>query len=319
MLVDAHGRIIDYLRISLTKKCNFRCQYCMPESGIKSLSHNEILSYEEMFDFVKICIDNGIKKIRITGGEPLVRKDAHNFIAMIYNYAPFVDLAMTTNGYYLKSKARVLKDAGLKRINISLDTLNQQKFKLIARYDGLLQVKEGINEACKLGFKVKLNSVVMRGINDDELLDLLKFAQDINAQIRFIEYMENSHASSQISSMRSDEILNLISKTHKIKEITKSKQSPSRLFMLENGYIFGLINPHNCDFCSTCNRIRLSSEGLLIPCLYFDEGRSILKAMKSGDLASAKQILADVLANKPEKNRWQDDEISTRAFYETGG
>ena len=182
-----------------------------------------------------------------------------------------------------------------------------------------MQVKEGINEACKLGFKVKLNSVVMRGINDDELLDLLKFAQDINAQIRFIEYMENSHASSQISSMRSDEILNLISKTHKIKEITKSKQSPSRLFVLENGYIFGLINPHNCDFCSTCNRIRLSSEGLLIPCLYFDEGRSILKAMKSGDLASAKQILADVLANKPEKNRWQDDEISTRAFYETGG
>ena len=319
MLVDAYGRVIDYLRISLTKKCNFRCQYCMPKEGIKSIAHDKILSYEEMFDFVKICIDNGIKKIRITGGEPLVRKDVQNFIAMIYNYAPFIDLAMTTNGYYLKDKARSLKDAGLKRLNISLDTLNRQKFSLIARYDGFLRVMEGINEACKIGFNVKLNTVAMRGINDEELIDLLEFAKSINAQIRFIEYMENSHADSKIGSIRADEILALIAKSHSIKEITKSPQSPSRLFMLENGYIFGLINPHNCDFCSTCNRIRLSSEGLLIPCLYFDEGRSILKAMKCGDLASARQILADVLANKPEKNRWQSGEISARAFYETGG
>lgn len=319
MLIDAYGRVIDYIRISLTSKCNFRCQYCMSEDGVPDIAHQNVLSYEQMFDFVKICIDGGVKKVRITGGEPLVRRGVESFISMIYNYAPYIDLAMTTNGYYLKQKASALKDAGLKRLNISLDTLDARKFCIIARRDGFERVIEGINEACALNFNVKLNTVAMRGVNDNELLSLIDYAASMNAQIRFIEYMENIHASTKIGSMSADDILQIIATKHEISEITKSPHSPSRLFKLENGYIFGLINPHNCDFCSTCNRIRLSSEGLLIPCLYFDEGRSILKAMQAGDISAAKQILADVLANKPEKNRWQSGEISARAFYETGG
>ena len=319
MLIDAYGRVIDYLRISLTQRCNFRCQYCMPESGVELGKHENMLSHEEMFEFVKICIDNGIKKVRISGGEPLVRKGAEDFIAMIFAYAPHIDLAMTTNGYFLAAKAQALKNAGLKRLNISLDTLNNEKFKQIARRDGLEQVLQGIEAAKSEGLGIKLNTVAIKGFNDDEFDALMSFAAANNAQIRFIEYMENKHANPELKSMRADEILSKIATFKNFKEITKNPQSPSRLFACDDGYIFGLINPHQCDFCTTCNRIRLSSDGLLIPCLYFDEGKSILAAMKKGDLASAKQILADVLANKPEKNRWQENQISERGFYQTGG
>lgn len=319
MLVDAHGRVIDYLRISLTQRCNFRCQYCMPESGVELGEHENMLSHEQMFEFVKICIDNGIKKVRISGGEPLVRKGAEDFIAMIYSYAPHIDLAMTTNGYYLESKAQLLKNAGLKRLNISLDTLDQQKFKTIARREGLEKVLSGIEAAKSAGLGIKLNTVAIKGFNDDEFEALMSFAAAQGAQIRFIEYMENTHASAGLKSMRADVILNKIATFKNFKEITKSPQSPSRLFACDDGYTFGLINPHQCDFCTTCNRIRLSSDGLLIPCLYFDEGKSILTAMKKGDLEGAKKVLADVLANKPEKNRWGEGQISERGFFQTGG
>ena len=148
MLVDKFGRVIDYLRISVTQLCNFKCRYCMPEDGeFNSLEKSKILSYEEMFGFVKICLDNGVKKIRLTGGEPLVRRDIEKFVKMINEYKPDLDLAMTTNGYYLKQKAKVLKESGLKRLNISLDTLDAKKANFIARKDVLNQVLEGIDEA----------------------------------------------------------------------------------------------------------------------------------------------------------------------------
>ncbi|MDY6056962.1 MAG: radical SAM protein, partial [Campylobacter lanienae] len=158
MLVDKFGRVIDYLRISVTQLCNFKCRYCMPEDGeFNGLEKSKILSYEEMFGFVKICLDNGVKKIRLTGGEPLVRRDIEKFVKMINEYKPDLDLAMTTNGYYLKQKAKVLKESGLKRLNISLDTLDAKKANFIARKDVLNQVLEGIDEASKMGFGIKLN------------------------------------------------------------------------------------------------------------------------------------------------------------------
>lgn len=319
MLIDGHGRTIDYLRISVTQRCNFRCQYCMPEYGVPDIDKQNILSHEEMFEFVKICIDGGIKKVRISGGEPLVRKDVDKFIKMIYDYASDIDLAMTTNGFYLASKAAALKEAGLKRLNISLDTLNKEKFKFIARRDGLEGTLEGIKKAKEAGLGIKLNTVAIKGFNDDEFKALMDFAKKMDAQIRFIEYMENKHASLHLKSMDAAAILATLASFTSFKEITKSPHSPSRLFLCDDGYTFGLINPHQCDFCTTCNRIRLSCEGLLIPCLYFDEGKSILKAMKNRDLDAAKAILADVLANKPEKNRWQEGEISERGFFQTGG
>ena len=323
MLVDKFGRVIDYLRISVTQLCNFKCRYCMPEDGeFNDIGKSNILSYEEMFDFVKICLDNGVKKIRLTGGEPLVRRDIEKFVKMINDYKPDLDLAMTTNGYYLKQKAKVLRESGLKRLNISLDTLDDKKANFIARKDVLKQVLDGINEAVKEGFGIKLNSVVLKGINDNEIIDLLEFARSKNAQIRYIEFMENTHASSDLKGLRKDDILDILSKKYSIKEITKSPNSPSSLFETSDGYKFGIIDPHKHDFCASCNRLRLSADGLLIPCLYYEDGKSIKEAMRSGDYDKAKQILKDVLEAKPEKNKWENDgkgEISSRAFYQTGG
>ena len=320
MLIDSYGRVIDYLRISLTQKCNFRCLYCMPEEGIKGISHNDILSHEEMFEVIKICIDNGVKKIRITGGEPLVRKGIENFIKMINDYKPNLDLAMTTNGFFLPQMCDKLKQAGLKRINISLDTLNPQKAALLARRDILSGVLDGIKTAIDFGFVIKLNTVALKGINDDEILNLLEFAQNLDVQIRYIEFMENSHANANLTGLKKDEILKIIGQKYNFKEITKSPNSPSMLYELENGYKFGIIDPHKHDFCSSCNRLRLDSEGLLIPCLYYDEGQSIFQAMREKNLKKAYEILNQVIKSKPEKNRWcVQNEVSNRGFYQTGG
>lgn len=322
MLVDSYGRVIDYLRISLTQSCNFRCLYCMPKLPFDYELDEKLLSFEELFLFVKLAIDEGVKKIRLTGGEPLLRKDLHLFIKMIKDYAPKIDLALTTNGFLLKNLALNLKNAGLERINISLDTLNSKKAKKIAQKDVLDEVLAGIEAALKCDLKVKLNCVVLKGFNDDELLDLLHFAKNKNIQIRFIEFMENHHAYGQLKGLNSGEILQILSTKYRIENATKSPHSPSKLFRLDDGYMFGIIDPHSSEFCESCNRIRLSAEGLLIPCLYYDEALSIRKAVRNKDINAALAVLKNVLQNKPEKNKWErgkQNEVSARAFYQTGG
>ena len=321
MLIDKFGRKIDYLRISVTQRCNFRCRYCMPNTPFDWVPKENILSFEEMFLFVKVAIDRGVKKIRITGGEPLVRKDLDKFIKMISDYAPNIDLALTTNGYFLKNYARALKDAGLKRINMSLDSLRPEIAKFIAQRGVLYSVLEGLDAALDAGLKVKLNTVALKGLNEGELVYLLEFAREKGCEIRFIEFMENTHASN-LSGLKSNEILEILRRKFIFTALQKSQSSPASLYMLQGGYVFGIIDPHKHDFCESCNRIRLSAEGLLIPCLYFEDALSIKRAVRDGDIAAAAEILSQVLQNKPEKNRWQTDasnEISSRAFYETGG
>ncbi len=315
---DSFNREIDYLRISVTSRCNFRCLYCMPNTPFEWEPKENLLSYEEMFEFIKISIDNGIKKIRITGGEPLLRKDLDKFINMIYNYAPNIDLALTTNGYFLKNLATILKESGLKRINISLDSLNKETYKNIAQKDVLGNVLQGIEESIKVGLKVKLNCVVLKNQNDTEIVDLLKYAINKNIVIRFIEYMENKTANDNIKGLNSQEILSIISKDYNFKKL-KRDSSPAQYYQLDGSdYKFGIIEPHKDDFCENCNRIRLTAEGFLIPCLYFDEAMSIKEAIKDKNIKKATNILKEVIINKPEKNRW-DEEVSERAFYETGG
>ena len=315
---DSFNREIDYLRISVTSRCNFRCLYCMPNTPFEWEPKENLLSYEEMFEFIKISIDNGIKKIRITGGEPLLRKDLDKFINMIYNYAPNIDLALTTNGYFLKNLATILKESGLKRINISLDSLNKETYKNIAQKDVLDNVLQGIEESIKVGLKVKLNCVVLKNQNDTEIIDLLKYAINKNIVIRFIEYMENKTANDNIKGLNSQEILSIISKDYNFKKL-KRDSSPAQYYQLDGSdYKFGIIEPHKDDFCENCNRIRLTAEGFLIPCLYFDEAMSIKEAIKDKNIKKATNILKEVIINKPEKNRW-DEEVSERAFYETGG
>ena len=322
MLIDGYGRKVNYLRVSVTERCNFRCQYCMPEKPFSWVPKENLLSFKELFKFIKIAIDGGIDKIRITGGEPLLRQDLDSFIAMIHNYKPDIDLALTTNGYLLPECAKSLKDAGLKRINVSLDSLKPAVASQIAQKNVLAKVLEGIEIALELNLKLKINMVPLKGINDSEILDILEFARARGIQVRFIEYMENSHASSDIKGLYGKEILEHIKNRYTIHRLGREGSSPSYNYQIEeNGYIFGLIDPHKHDFCESCNRIRLTAEGFLIPCLYFDEAQSIAKAVREGDLDSATKILADVLANKPKENRWSEveNEGSSRAFYETGG
>jgi cyclic pyranopterin phosphate synthase len=290
----------------------------MPNTPFEWDPHENILRYEEMFEFLRIAIDEGVKKIRITGGEPLLRKDLDVFIKMLSDYKPSLDLALTTNGYYLKEYASKLKRAGLKRVNMSIDSLKPEIAAKIAQKDVLNKVLEGLDEALKVGLKVKLNTVVMKGINDNEIIDLLEFAKKRKVIIRFIEFMENEKAYPGIKRVDAKEILEKISKKYSFVELPKDN-SASRYFETDDGYIFGIIEPHNEDFCKSCNRIRLTAEGYLIPCLFFTESYNIKKALRKGDLKKAAEILRDVVANKPEKNDWQENEISTRAFWETGG
>ncbi len=321
MLRDGHNRVVNYLRVSVTERCNFRCQYCMPDKPFSWVPRENLLSLEELFLFIKAAMDEGINKVRITGGEPLLREGLDQFVAMIYNHNPDVDLALTTNGYLLKQTAQRLKDAGLKRLNISLDSLKPEVARQIAQKDVLKDVLAGIEEALRVGLKVKINMVPLKGINDGEIVDIMNYCKARGIEVRFIEYMENAMANDAIKGLLGKEILEKVKEQYVIKKLGREGSSPSFSYLLEDGYKFGLIDPHKHDFCETCNRIRLTAEGYLIPCLYFDEAMSIKDAVQAGDVPKAVEVLKAVLRDKPKENRWSDEanETSSRAFYETGG
>jgi len=321
MLIDSYDRVVDYLRVSVTERCNFRCNYCMPEKPFSWVPKENLLSFEELFEFMKVAIDEGVNKIRITGGEPLLREGLDKFIKMIYDYEPSIDLAMTTNAFLLKGAAQKLKDAGLKRINVSIDTLIPEVAQDIAGKDVLKNVLEGVEEARKVGLKVKVNMVPMKTVNANEIIDVLEYCKERDMSIRFIEYMENAHAKKEIQGLKSPELLELLSTKYEFEDEGFDGSSPSHYYRFKDGYRFGIIEPYEDDFCKQCNRIRLTAEGQLIPCLYFDEAMNIGEAIKRGDIKGAALVLKEVVRTKPEKNRWgtDDGEMSNRAFYETGG
>lgn len=321
MLIDSYDRTIEYLRISVTKQCNFRCQYCMPDTPDNFLDNDSLIPLDQMLEFVKIAIDEGIKKIRITGGEPLLREGLPDFIADIHAYNPSVELALTTNGFLLKKYAKCLKEAGLNRLNISLDSLQASKVILISKRDVLPRVLEGIAEAQNVGFPIKINMVPLKGINDDEIIALLEYAMERNITIRYIEFMENNHAKSNLKGLSESEILSIISQKYSPKPIDKQTLGPSKSYQLENGKLFGIIAPHNDDFCKSCNRIRLTSDGAICPCLYYQDAVDAREGITKGDLLKMREAIKLSVKNKPEKNQWdlKQNEISARAFYYTGG
>jgi len=259
----------------------------MPDKPFSWVPKENLLSFEELFEFMKVAIDEGVKKIRITGGEPLLREDLDKFIGMIYDYAPSIDLAMTTNAYLLKGTAKKLKDAGLKRINVSIDTLKPEIAQKIAQKDVLQNVLDGVDEALKVGLKVKVNMVPMNGMNADEIIDVLEYSKKRGMTIRFIEYMENAYASKDISGLKSKELLAILAKEYNFSDDGFDGSSPSHYYTMEDGYKFGIIEPYGDDFCTQCNRIRLTAEGFLIPCLYFDEAMSIADSVRNGDIKTA--------------------------------
>ncbi|NHA63542.1 GTP 3',8-cyclase MoaA [Helicobacter pylori] len=321
MLVDSFNRVIDYIRVSVTKQCNFRCQYCMPTTPLDFFDDEELLPLDNVLEFLKIAIDEGVKKIRITGGEPLLRKGLDEFITKLHTYNKEVALVLSTNGFLLKKMAKGLKDAGLSRVNVSLDSLKSDRVLKISQKDALKNALEGIEESLKVGLKLKLNMVVMKGVNDDEILELLEYAKNRGIQIRYIEFMENTHAKDLVKGLKEREILDLIAQKYKIMGMEKPKQGSSKIYTLENGYQFGIIAPHSDDFCQSCNRIRLASDGKICPCLYYQDAIDAKEAIINKDTKMMKRLLKQSIINKPEKNMWNDknSKTPTRAFYYTGG
>ncbi len=293
----------------------------MPTTPLNFFDDEELLPLDNVLEFLKIAIDEGVKKIRITGGEPLLRKGLDEFIAKLHAYNKEVALVLSTNGFLLKKMAKGLKNAGLSQVNVSLDSLKSDRVLKISQKDALKNTLEGIEESLKVGLKLKLNTVVMKSVNDDEILDLLEYAKNRHIQIRYIEFMENTHAKDLVKGLKEEEILDLIAQKYKIIETEKPKQGSSKIYTLENGYQFGIIAPHSDDFCQSCNRIRLASDGKICPCLYYQDAIDAKEAIMNKDIKNIKRLLKQSVINKPEKNMWNDknSETPTRAFYYTGG
>ncbi|WZL72125.1 GTP 3',8-cyclase MoaA [Clostridiaceae bacterium 35-E11] len=302
---DALGRKITYLRVSVTDLCNLRCKYCMPQEGIRKKEHEQILSLEEIFKIVKASTHLGINKVRITGGEPLVRKGLVRLVEQISNLEQIQDLALTTNGILLKRYANDLKNAGLNRVNISMDTLNEEKYCDITRGGKLKDVLNGIEEAKKVGFfPIKLNIVVIGGFNDDEVIGFAKLTMEENIEVRFIELMPIGQASkwAKKNFLSNIQVKNKLANLIPVYEGDKS--SPAQYFKLPQakGKI-GFINPISSHFCKYCNRIRLTADGRLKPCLHSDheiDVKSILRQDKSEE--DLKCIIKNAIMEKPDQH-----------------
>jgi GTP 3',8-cyclase len=285
-LIDPCNRRLNYLRISITDRCNLRCIYCVPHGFIPKLPHKEILSYEEILHIVRISVGLGISKVRITGGEPLVRKGVYGFLKRLTKIEGLLDISLTTNGVFLKHNINKIKSAGIKRINISLDTLNRKKYRKITGYDFFDQVWEGIELAHKMGFDpVKLNVVPLKGINDDELTNIAALSIDYPFHIRFIEYMPMG-----TNQMESDhhllfpEIKKCIHQFGKLIPVEKDmNDGPAERFKFKSakGEI-GFIRPISQHFCNTCNRLRLTASGQLRPCLMSDVQVDLKTPLREG-------------------------------------
>lgn len=271
MLVDRLNRKINYLRISITDRCNLRCIYCLPAEGERKLKRKEILRYEELLRIVRIGIKLGINKIRLTGGEPLVRKGVQEFIPMLTALKGLHDVSLTTNGVYLKDNLEMLKAAGIKRINVSLDSLKRSNFKSITRFDYFNEVWEGIEKARDMGFyPIKINIVAMKGINDNEVLNFGRLAIEEPYYLRFIECMPISLESNSLAFISNSEIEKALIDTFGplIPVVRGQNDGPAKRYRLDGGKgEIGFISAISDSFCQDCNRLRLTANGMILPCL----------------------------------------------------
>jgi cyclic pyranopterin phosphate synthase len=305
MLIDTFDRVIDYVRLSVTDRCNLRCKYCV-DGAFDFVPHTEILSYEEMLRFVRITARLGVKKVRLTGGEPLVRKGVPYLLKEIGNIEGIDDISLTTNGVFLAEKILELKEAGLKRINISLDTMKRDRFAYITGVDAFDDVIGGIEKATYAGlYPIKINTVIIKGFNDDEILNFVKAAKKWNHHVRFIEFMPFGDATLWNSSeiITSKQIEDTIRAVYNLTPSSNQDKGPARMFDIEGGSgKIGFISPVSTHICSECNRIRLTSNGMIRPCLFSDTEYDVKALLRGGK--SDEEIMAfvkEVVRVKPEK------------------
>lgn len=327
MLQDNFGRTIDYLRLSITDRCNLRCRYCMPENGIESLAHHDVLSYEELLRLTRIAVTLGVRKVRITGGEPLVRRGLVGFIRQLRELAPTLELALTTNGILLAPLAAELKDAGLNRINVSLDSLRPERFREISRRDGLSDVLAGLQRAAEVGFApIKINMVPIRGVNDDEIEAFAELARHAPWEIRFIEYMPVSVGLDYSPAQRvsADEIIERLQRLGPLEGVSAAASAgPANTYRIA-GYVglVGIIPAVSQHFCAECNRLRLTADGRLRPCLFSTEEIDLRSRLRAGaGDAELSELLLQATKCKPLGHRIGSEDFSpaSRRMHGIGG
>ena len=309
-LKDDYKRHINYLRISITDRCNLRCTYCMPPDGMSLLAHHDILSYEEIVRIAQIAVNEGISKIRITGGEPLVRKGMVNLVHNLSQLDGIKDLSMTTNGILLSEYARPLVDAGLHRVNVSMDSLQPGLFKDITRGGDLSLVWKGIEKAQDAGLNpIKINVVAIQGFNDSEIIDFARLTIANDYQVRFIEFMPigNGNGWHQEKYLSGLKIRTIIEEHHMLEPVLRSQEGmsgPAEIYRLPGAQgMIGFINPISSHFCTTCNRLRLTADGKLRPCLFADQEIDILQPLRSaGTDEELKLLLHEALSSKPKSH-----------------
>ena len=317
---DSHGRNINYLRISVTDRCNLRCIYCMPESGVESLKHTDILRFEEILKIVKIAETLGINKIRYTGGEPLVMKDIDKLIYETSKLQGINDIAITTNGILLSDMASDLKKAGLKRVNISLDTLDPVKFKNITRLGNLDKVIESIERCITIGLNpVKINTVLMRGFNDTEFDNFLDLTREMPLEIRFIELMPIGEGI-KIYDKSKLSFMEMLKNHPDLIKIENERSSTAQLYKIPGarGKI-GFISPLSHKFCADCNKIRLTSIGTIKPCLHSKEEINLRQYLNNEEMLT--NALKQAIFNKPLEHHLEEEKISRseKTMYQIGG
>jgi len=313
-LSDFFQRPIDYLRVSVTDRCNLRCRYCVPESGIELLSHADILSYEEIVRVVEAAVPLGITAVRLTGGEPLVRANLVHLVRLLAAVPAIEDLSLTTNGVVLAEHARALRDAGLRRVNVSLDSLRPERFRQITGVDALADVLRGINAARACGLSpVKTNTVVMRGVNDDEVVDFARRTVTDGWHVRFIELMPVGCAT-HLQFVPASEMRERLSELGPLEDTEQLRGSgPARYFRLPGAEgTIGFISPVSEHFCFGCNRLRLTADGRLRPCLLSDDDIDLRAQLRRGATNRELQdLIVRAVEAKPERHRLHEG-ISAR-------
>ena len=286
MILDAIERPLRNLRLSVTDRCNLRCQYCMPEEDYVWLPREDILHFEEIAQLVDVFADLGVDKVRLTGGEPLLRKDLDGLVRLLAANPRIKDLAITTNGVLLTEQAPALRRAGLHRVTVSLDTLRPDRFKALTRRDSHAQVLEGIEAVGRAGWPgLKLDTVITRGVNDDELEDLIEYGRRVSAEVRFIEYMDvggATHWSMDKVVSRAEMLSRLGARYGTIEPVCEESSAPADRYRLPDGDVFGIISSTTEPFCRSCDRSRLTADGMWYLCLYATKGTDLRKALRAG-------------------------------------
>ena len=294
-LSDTFGRALRNLRISVTDRCNLRCQYCMPEEDYVWLARENILQFEEVGALVDVFADLGVDKVRLTGGEPLLRRDLADLVQLLARKPRIRDLALTTNGVLLAERAPALRAAGLHRVTVSLDTLRPERFRALTRRPSHAQVLEGLRAVSAAGFSgTKVDTVVMRGVNEDELADLIEYGKTVAAEVRFIEYMDVGGAtrwSMEAVVSRAEMLKSLERRYGRIDPVVEPSAAPADRYRLPDGTVFGIISSTTAPFCESCDRSRLTADGLWYLCLYALRGIDLRGPLRQGVSAAELKAL----------------------------